>query len=454
MRPFALSLLLLPAQAWASGYYFSDSGVEAASRGGAWVAGADAQFAQRYNPAGLMRVDRPTFNLGLSGVTQKVTFERRDLDGTTYDPATNGAPPFAVPQIGFATPLGEKFALGVGLYSPFAPSVDYAADGAQRYSVINTFIWEFRVGPSLAWRPIPQLTVGMGLQWGVLRIEESLKAQVAFTEGQLGNPDNDVLVTANVVDKFTPSANFGLLVEPVPQVSIGLGVQPPISYQARGPATLDFTGNALEEFLDQAVWTDEDVALNLRLPLEVRAGVAVRPMAKLEIEGNFVWTDWSVVEEILVEDIQLTVTGSLPDTQVPETLALPAGLRDAWSARLGAEWREQDAWAVRAGAMFETGAVPQQKLSVALVDMPKAQVGGGGSLWFKDGRVRVDGTFAYLALQKQEINNSEVTLVNAANEDLTMVVGNGTLKSSGWVAGTQVSLALGERREGHAWRPE
>ena len=76
--------LLLPAAAQAGGYYYSDSGIVATGRGGAWVAGADTQFAQHYNPAGLIRVREPTFNLGWSGVAQYTRWNQRtNVSGCT-----------------------------------------------------------------------------------------------------------------------------------------------------------------------------------------------------------------------------------------------------------------------------------------------------------------------------------------------------------------------------------
>ena len=39
MRALLAALALLPASALASGYYYSDSGIVATGRGGAWIAG-------------------------------------------------------------------------------------------------------------------------------------------------------------------------------------------------------------------------------------------------------------------------------------------------------------------------------------------------------------------------------------------------------------------------------
>jgi long-chain fatty acid transport protein len=436
-----LTLAVLPEQALAGGYMYADSGIVANGRGGAVVAGVDDQFAQYYNPAGLMRIERPTLNAGWSGVTQNVTFTRVDETGAQLTPATNESPPFSVPQLGFAAPLiKDKMAFAFGFYSPFAPGYKYDPDGEQRYSMIDTLIWKFSVGPSIAVRPIKQLSFGAGFQWNVLRVGEQLKVTTSGSPDPLG----DVLVDAQVVDLFTPSFNAGMLIEPVEQVSIGLAVEPPIHFDARGTATLDFTGNGLEAVLDQTVWEDDDIGLAIDLPLVLRAGVAVRPIERLELEFDYVFEQWSVLEDIIVSDIDVTITGSALNIseEVDSELALPAGLRNSSSFRFGAEFDALDILAVRAGGFYETAAMPVESLSVALVDAPKFQIGTGASL-YAGGHLRFDASLSTVFYQKQEITDSEVTQVNVYGSD-GAVVGNGTLEASGWVVGAQASVMFGK----------
>ena len=222
MRFVAVVIALVAAlPAHAGGYFYSDSGIVATGRGGAWVAGADNQFAQYYNPAGLIRVEYPELNIGMSFVQQKIGFTRTQVgaDGQleTLPVANNQASPFNVPQIGFATPINDQLAFAFGFWSPFAPSSEYDPAGPQRYTIIDTLIWQFGVGPSLAWRPVPQFTVGMTLAWQMLRLEEQIKVTITGKD----EPGGDVLVDAQVLDLFTPGFTLGFLVDPHPMVSIG-----------------------------------------------------------------------------------------------------------------------------------------------------------------------------------------------------------------------------------------
>jgi hypothetical protein len=169
-------MIALVGAALAGGYFYSDSGIVATGRGGAFVAGADTQFAQYHNPAGLIRVQDPTFNLGFSSVQQHVRFTRLDADGEPLPVAENQAAPFVVPQLGFATPLVRgKLAMAIGMTSPFAPSSDYDPNGSQRYSIVDTSIYQFSLGPSFAWRPVRQITFGLGLQANVLILGQAVK---------------------------------------------------------------------------------------------------------------------------------------------------------------------------------------------------------------------------------------------------------------------------------------
>lgn len=443
-------VLFLVATAHAGGYFYSDSGIIATGRGGAWVAGADTQFAQYYNPAGLIRVKSPTVNVGWSGVQQNVRFTRLAADETTFLPEVrNEARPFDVPEIGFATPVGDRFALAVGFYSPFAPSSLYDEEGPQRYSIKDTTIYQFSVGPSVAWQVHDMLTLGLGLQWQYLQIGETIDITISGED----DPAGDVAVEARAKDLFTPNFNAGLLFEPHDQVSIGLAVQAPTSFAAHGTGSLDFEGNGVSVLLDETYYEDDDVRLNIDLPWVVRAGVAVRPVPKLEIEAAVVWQDWSALEDIVIEDIDVTIESSSPvlpedQRQVDDRIALPAGLSDTVSLRLGVEGDVHERVALRAGGFWENSALTPEEVSVALVDTSKIQIGTGASVWAIKDRLRFDAAFAWLFFKGLEIRNSTVTQIDAGVFPTTtpLVVGNGDLKSHGWIVGIAGSMSFPKKQ--------
>lgn len=481
MRRLLLLAALLPVSAHASGYYYSDSGIVATGRGGAWVAGADTQFAQHYNPAGLIRIEDPTFNLGWSGVQQNVNWQQSKAAGGFFPEQQNQAAPFSVPQLGFAMPISDKVGFAFGFISPFAPSGEWDREGPQRYNIIDSAIYQFGIGPSVAIQPIKQFTFGFGAQWSYLQVGRSLDLTILGT-GFAGGPENDpggpdpggdVFVDAKAVDLFTPTFNAGILIEPDEMISFGASITPPTTYVATGTLDVDFAGNTFESQFEKLKYTDDEVTLTIKLPAVVRAGVAIRPTSKLEIEAAWVWQQWSSLSNILIDDVAFNVefqedsllAGMEEDgaiaSEVTGPFALPAGLRDAGSYRLGAEYRFTDAFEGRVGGFYEPAAIPEELVTISLVDTPKFQVGGGGSAWLLDGRLRGDFAFAWIFFQDLNITNSDVKQVNAevfpecapgndpqlpfgGNEGCINLAntGNGKASSAGWIIGLQLQYAF------------
>jgi len=454
-RQLALVLALgLSSTSHAGGYLYSDSGIVATGRGGAWVAGADTQFAQRYNPAGLVRIEAPTVNLGWSGVQQNVSFERAKADGGFYKPAVNEAPPFSVPQLGFATPIGETFGFAFGFHSPFAPSSDYDEEGPQRYSLKETTIIQFSLGPSLAWQPVPQFAIGLSVHYQMLQVSQTLD----ITYSGVDEPGGDIAIGLDVMDAANINMNAGVLIEPIEQLSIGASFEPPIVYRARGSADVDFDGNAVQDMLNKTVYTDKDVLATIRLPLILRGGVAVRPVPKLEIETAVVWQQWSKNSDIPIEDVAFTLDvmeGSLLEILVPpeeqtidQDFEIPQNFQNTTSYRLGAEYAFLPELDWRLGGSYETGALLPKFMDVSLVDPAKWQFGTGPSVHLLERKLRLDGAFAMIFFPEVNVTNSTRIQTDAGVLDgiTPLVVGNGTYNSNGWIVGLQASYIF--RKDG------
>jgi long-subunit fatty acid transport protein len=229
------------------------------------------------------------------------------------------------------------------------------------------------------------------------------------------------------------------LFEPFRALSIGLALQPPSKYDAHGQGELDFTGHALETYLSKNVWTDDDIGLVLQMPLIIRTGVAVRPTDRLELEGDFIWEGWHSLKDIEVTDIDITITSTEDspiaiNQQVEDTISLPAGFDDAFSVRLGAEYRVSHMIELRSGGFYESSALKPQSVSVALVDAPKIMGSVGTSVHLLQDRLILDAYGAAIRYQPLHIEDSKVTQINVYG-GTEGVVGNGEIDSAGYSFG-------------------
>lgn len=454
---------LLAAPAFASGYYYIDSGVRAIGRGGANVVGADDMSAQYFNPAALANIDRPVLNLQGWAASQYVRFDRADEpdNDLAFEPVENVSPPIYEPSGGFATHLGglhpalKGTHVAIGLYVPTAPYLAYDPEGAQRYQLQDSLIWQVYAGPSVAQEITPWLTVGAGLQYTFLRVEERLASTLCYTaqepedcqdpEFNKEEPTNDLDLSVKNWDPFKLSWNAGIIVTPHPMVQIGASVQPPISYEAPGSLTATFDEDfALAGQIDGLEFTDADTLLKVTVPLIVRGGVQVLPTENIRIELDGTFTQWSTMSEFRITDMNMKVNGAEggflegKEILVDDDIVFATGFQDAVSVRLGGDWKITDWAQVRAGGHWESSAVPDATVGVNLPDGNKFGFGVGGTFTIAN-RVALDVGFAHQLLGDRTITDSQArqqalwtSLANPEESQVVpgKVVGNGQLASS------------------------
>lgn len=492
-RPTLLALAALwgSQSAHAAGYYFADVGVRAFSRGGAFVAGADDLTAMYYNPAALIRLDRPQVMLDVAGVQQFVSFQRTpytgngplDEDGNPtdirYDSVENKAPPYAIPHFGISFPnLLPRTTLAFGFYPPYAPDLSYEADGPQRYSLVDTQVIQTALGPSLAHQVHPWVSVGGGVSWNLLYAEQELSISLPFHERKAASsfasgdtdwqidpnedPVNDVAFRFDATDPAGLGWNLGLLIEPPSQGwALGLMVQGPTKFEAEGTMAADFSGHSLytdgalgQDVILSRKIKDKSVRMDITMPLIVKGGLAIRPTDASEIELAGTWENWSSIEEIVITDLNLVVDlneefmGGLlgiEDAVIDDDVRLPASYNDAWSLRLGGQVDLSSSWTIRAGTFYESSAIPPETQSVALVDGDKLGYGVGGT--YKASNWALDLGLSQSFPESREITTSQVRQisVNPLTGDFLegTDIGNGSFESSLLIFGAGIHWFFG-----------
>ncbi|MDP2306214.1 MAG: outer membrane protein transport protein [Pseudomonadota bacterium] len=466
---------LLATPAFASGYYYIDSGVRAIGRGGAYVVGADDLSAQYYNPAALGNIKRPMLNIQGWAANQVVNFDRADEpeNDLTFEPVHNESPPILEPQLGYAAPLGgihpvlKNTVLAVGLYVPTAPYLTYPEDGAQRYQMQSSLIWQAYAGPSVSQKITPWLTIGAGLQYTFLRVEESLTSTLCLLpdpedcsdpDKNTEDPASDLDLAVKNWDPFELSWNAGFIVTPVPWLQIGGSIQPPISYSAPGSLTASFDEDfSLASQIDGLEFSDPDTTLKVTVPLVLRAGVQITPIESVRIEVDGVFHQWSTMDEFLITDMNMEVNGAEggfiegQKILVEDDIHFLTGFQDAISVRLGGDWQINEWAQVRLGGHYETGALPDATLGVNLPDSSKIGIGAGGTFTIAK-RVALDIAFAQQFLGTRNITDSEASQqalwTSLANPEESAVVpgkvvGNGVLSSSVTYVGIGASVYFG-----------
>lgn len=415
------------APAGAAGLYYADRGVRAAGRAGAYVAGGDDLGAIGYNPAGIYDAGTQFFFDASwlhfsSDYTRQAVLQQTDpntgkvVDGPIQTfPSVKGSTPFLpIPTIAGSVQVHRKLVIALGAYAPYAALSSYPDPDdhkgktfseiqnatPQRYALItldgSTLLL---AGATVAWAPIKELRLGAtgGVLMGKFATTVAFSGCIPerFLCAQ-ESPNWDVRSELSVSPIVSPYGQFGAVVLPHPKWRIGVSSQLPIFVRAKATVKTRLPSTPVFEKASQE-GDQADVAFDL--PWNIKAGIETRMVDNLRLEAAFGFERWSMHDAIRVtpDHIALKNVALLPQTSYIPPLTLPRGFQDSFSVHLGGEYSipiKELLLDVRAGASFETSAVPADYLTVLTIDSAKVTAALGGSLHV--GKLRIDATYAHV----------------------------------------------------------
>jgi long-chain fatty acid transport protein len=466
-RGVALALLIAaPQPALAGGLWLPTHGVRGAARGGAFTAGGDDPGGIWYNPANIGGLEGFHVLVDSSLVLLQMDYTRVDSGGNLLPTVSNEVGIVPIPTIGLASSAFDKrLTFGFSFSAPYSPLPAYPrpnygacanieqprdcidtvhSDSPQRYSLVNLNGTLFlQADFAVAYRPIPQLTIGLSVQNMFANFVQlqSISSDNGVLASGPEDPDFDSLSQTKLVDLFNPSAKIGVIVEPHPMVRLGASLQLPFWISGDAEITVQLPVSPLYE-KSSVVGSTADLAITF--PLTLRLGAEVRPVEGLRIELGFDWAQWSVLDAFSVDpkDIYILNIPSIDRFKVP-TQTITLNFRDTFVIRLGGEYFfKRLPLILRAGYIFERGAVEDVYASVLAMDANKHifSVGLGYVLF----GYRLDLLYAYQLTPARDVffDQSKSPQVNPINPTGAAMVGGGRYSSGVNVLGLGVSKAF------------
>jgi long-subunit fatty acid transport protein len=158
----------------------------------------------------------------------------------------------------------------------------------------------------------------------------------------------------------------------------------------------------------------DKIGIDLTLPLVVRAGVRYIHSV-FDIEVDFVWEKWSMLEKVevssdlVIESESADIYAGFPDSTVP------LYYRDTYSVRLGSDinvWPEHIV--IRGGAYWQSSAYPEDNRTFSVFAPFGQQFGLGGGLSWHTSKW-LDVNLAYL-----HVFQEDVTVDDGAVQQMTL----------------------------------
>lgn len=387
-----------PGSARAGGFEVPDLGTVAVGRGGAFTARADNLSAFHYNPAGIAKQSGPNVLLSGNVIHLSNRFTRRGSDQRVVPPGNEAGADVLDPGVDVTT--GESYATvqnaskfgpsplfvaswgdvgvkGLALQVGVAPPVGFGShqwptQGPQRYTITEGDFSFFAVGAGVSYRLSRYLSVGANFLAGRFSADFRVKTR-SGTTGAMSNEnlDGDTTSRVQVADRFVPSANFGILSQPLSFLEVGLSVRLPYNSQAVG--TLEYSPSS--QTPDAVLASKARVDLAQTFPTVVRAGARYIG-ARFDIELDYVFENYGSVAQIdvrfsnpdgdftpeLFDDSDLLYLDTFGNgTVYAPIISTPPPLRfvDTHQLRLGSDievWPEH--LTLRAGGFLASSAYP------------------------------------------------------------------------------------------------
>lgn len=412
-----------------------------------------------YNPAGMVLLDGTRFSGGghllMTRTRYDVDARRTLIDGDDGFVPGSGrgrvAEDSVIPHAYVTHRLSANAAVGIGLYVPFGNVSDYKGDFVGRYHARSSNITTVNLNPAFSFRVNERLSVGLGaivqfidadlgneidlghnLANSIINQQDGLSdAEQAGIIGALSHQfdvENDIQG-----DNVSFGLNLGVLWEPVDGTRLGLSyhskVQHVIDGRARRPETKDAAfRQRLEDTLsdlgvpDPGATTDlalgplgaggGKVRATLDLPEVISLGLAQRLNDRWTVMGGATFTRWSRIRELRFEFPDGSDAGG--DAFQPGSpelrrrdLVQPLRFRDAWRYGVGARYRHDEQWTLRAGVAYDQTPVRNARNRVPrLPDNDRLLLSVGLTHTF-DAHHSLDLAYMYVRMRDGRINNKE-----------------------------------------------
>ncbi|MCW7754611.1 outer membrane protein transport protein [Desulfobotulus sp. H1] len=398
-------------------------GAKAAAMGGAYSAYADDPFAVYYNPAGLTQIDRPTLAAGVHLIDPSIKLKNIYVEGAaanhplagfdlqapntpTFDnqaSVSDDAPLLIAPHLGFAMPITDRIAFGVGVYAPFGLEVEFPKDPAVNplaRSSYHSYYNRKVINPTVAYKVNERLSLGFGVSVGMS--ESGAEVMRWVPNPALGpNGGSYQHIKVELKDDVNYSFNLGVMYRPTDTVTLGL------TYRSETDA--DFEGDVFENGRKVAKTT-----LDYNHPQQVQAGVRYTPHDRVSLQMDMVWTEWSINQH-QVEPLTHIAAGSLFDTYGINEISSQRRWENTRQLRFGGEFIVNDLLTLRAGYFYDPSPIPDRTLDTMWPDADKKTYSFGAG--FNIGQnMTIDTILQYTAIEQTRQVGGESVNLNKAFE--------------------------------------
>lgn len=373
--------LLAAGAATAAGFKVNEQSAEALGNA---MAGAAARSESAsdlfFNPAASGFISRPQISVVAAGIFPSFHFKdgRATTAAGTPVPgrtSAHGEVNSFVPSLYGAMPIGNGWSAGLAITAPWGLATEYSDNWVGRYHALDSELRTINITPSVAWRPLPNLSLGLGVQAQYADAEltnaidfGTLGAAAGLPGALPGLQDGRARVEG---DDWSYGFTAGIQFRLSPATQLGLTYRSRIKHTLDGDVsfTLDRAGVGAVLQGATGAFRNSDARADLTTPETISFGIQHRIGSAWTVLAGATHTRWSRFDELRVR---------FDNPAQPDSVTV-----EDWDNvtmySLGVSYSPTPVWTWRAGIAFDESPVPGSKRTPRVPDSDRRWLSLGAS---------------------------------------------------------------------------
>ncbi|RKE00174.1 OmpP1/FadL family transporter [Marinifilum flexuosum] len=280
----AIAIIAMAYNVKAEGFAVNLQGVKQTGMGHVGTALNFDASSMQWNPGALATLDsKYSFSLGGFGTLTKA--EYTGLNGTESTDNPTNTPFYFYGSM----KVSDKFAVGLGVYTPFGNTMDWGETWSGRYLIQDISMKSIYIQPTISYKVNDWLSVGAGLNivYGDVELNKAIPVFHPVNGSFLG--DGKVNISGNNIQY---GYNLGVFLQPNDKLNIG------ISYRSQIDVKLEYSDADANFSLLADALPDGGVAAELPLPSSLNLGVAYQINEKWLVSADVNFIKWSEYESL------------------------------------------------------------------------------------------------------------------------------------------------------------
>ena len=372
-----LAITLLGAhQAFAGGLWITEYGQPTQGRAGAGETAGNGDATDAFlNPAAMSRLEKPEILISAGFIDASVEFdvERSGIVNGDGDGGDAGGPAPAG-SVFYAHPLNDRWAFGISGVALTGSVLDYDDDWAGRFQVQDVSIIVIGAVPSVSFRVTDKFSLGASMP--VMYSELDMDVAVPNPNNPIQGPEGKVNLDG---DDVQVAGTLSFLYEFSERTRLG--------GRATSKFDFEYDGNISSDLLGEV-----GVETNLTMASIARIGLSHDINQKWSVHTTWGWDNWSELEDVFIS------------TNTRGT-NLPRNWDDTYHYAVGADYRLDKKWTLRAGVAYDTNPVDEKDRTA---DMPLDEQYryAAGFDYVRESGMRISGSLVYADYGDAEIESN------------------------------------------------